>query len=147
MFRLLNFEPSSGFHRAVDEICVLLGYYTAYSGNTLPTFRDDLLVPTLGGQEIQEEKRSFDPVFLDPRRWDLQVVPNAGNEITTLRCLYPRRVRKSSSDYVTKLRKVYKRNSVNVYEILKFSVNKFSLIQVKVIKLPYKDYERQQFLR
>ena len=27
------------------EICALLGYYAAYGGNPLPTFRDKLLVP------------------------------------------------------------------------------------------------------
>ena len=29
----------SDFRRKVDEICALLGYYAAYSGNSLPTFR------------------------------------------------------------------------------------------------------------
>jgi len=32
--------------RDVDEICPLLGYYAAYSGNTLPTFPDILSVPS-----------------------------------------------------------------------------------------------------
>jgi hypothetical protein len=31
----------SGFRRDVDEICGLLGYYTASCGNYLPTFRDN----------------------------------------------------------------------------------------------------------
>ena len=30
------------FRREVDENCVLLGYYAASSGNSLPTFRDKL---------------------------------------------------------------------------------------------------------
>jgi hypothetical protein len=30
------------------EICALLGYYAARSGNFLPTFRDNLLVPSSG---------------------------------------------------------------------------------------------------
>jgi hypothetical protein len=34
----------SGFHREADEICVLLGYYAARSGNLLPTFRDNFSV-------------------------------------------------------------------------------------------------------
>jgi len=29
----------------VDEICAILGYYTDYSGNSLPTFQDILSVP------------------------------------------------------------------------------------------------------
>jgi len=34
----------TGFRRDVD-VCVLLGYYTT-SDNSLPTFRDNLLVPS-----------------------------------------------------------------------------------------------------
>ena len=33
-----------GFRREVDENCALQGYYAASSGNSLPTFRDDLSV-------------------------------------------------------------------------------------------------------
>jgi hypothetical protein len=36
-----------GFRRDVDEICGLLGYYTASCGNYLPTFRDNVSVPSL----------------------------------------------------------------------------------------------------
>ena len=36
----------SGFRRDVDEICVFLGYYAASSGNSLPTFQDNLSVPS-----------------------------------------------------------------------------------------------------
>jgi hypothetical protein len=36
----------SGFRREVDEICALLGYYTVHSVNFLPTFRDNLSVPS-----------------------------------------------------------------------------------------------------
>jgi hypothetical protein len=32
----------SGFSRDVDEICALLGYYAASSGNPLPTFRKNV---------------------------------------------------------------------------------------------------------
>jgi hypothetical protein len=35
----------SGFRPDADEICALLGYYTALSGNPLPTFRYNVLVP------------------------------------------------------------------------------------------------------
>jgi hypothetical protein len=35
----------SGFRRKVDEICALVGYYAAYGGNSLPTFRDNLSIP------------------------------------------------------------------------------------------------------
>ena len=33
----------SGFHHDVDENCAFLGYYAACSGNSSPTFRDNLL--------------------------------------------------------------------------------------------------------
>jgi hypothetical protein len=35
----------SGFRSEVDQICALPGYYAAYSGNSVPTFRDNLSVP------------------------------------------------------------------------------------------------------
>ena len=41
----------SGFHRQVDELCILLEYYAAYGGNSLPTFRDKPTSPILKGQE------------------------------------------------------------------------------------------------
>jgi hypothetical protein len=36
----------SGFCRQVDENCILLSYYAASSGNFLPTFRNNLAVPS-----------------------------------------------------------------------------------------------------
>ena len=36
----------SGFRTAVDQNCALLGYYTAVGANSLPTFRDNLSVPS-----------------------------------------------------------------------------------------------------
>ena len=45
----------SGFRRDVDEICALLGYYAASTGNLLPTFRDNLSAPIFKGQEVQED--------------------------------------------------------------------------------------------
>jgi hypothetical protein len=36
----------SGFRRDVDVICGLLGNYTASCGNYLPTFRDNVSVPS-----------------------------------------------------------------------------------------------------
>ena len=38
----------SGFRCEVKENCDLLGYYAAISGNFLPTFRDNLSVPSSG---------------------------------------------------------------------------------------------------
>jgi len=36
----------SGLHHEVDESRVLLGYYAASSSHLLPTFRDNLSVPS-----------------------------------------------------------------------------------------------------
>jgi len=36
----------SGLRCEVDEKCAVLGYYAASSGNTLPTFRNTLSVPS-----------------------------------------------------------------------------------------------------
>jgi hypothetical protein len=41
----------SGFRREVAEDCALLGCYVASSGNFLPTFRDNLSVPSSGFKE------------------------------------------------------------------------------------------------
>ena len=38
----------SGFRREVDENCDLLGYYAASSGNSLPTFWENLSIPSSG---------------------------------------------------------------------------------------------------
>jgi hypothetical protein len=41
----------SGFCHDVDKICTLLGYYAASNGNPLPTFRENISVPSFKGQE------------------------------------------------------------------------------------------------
>jgi hypothetical protein len=50
----------SGFRRDVDEICGLLGYYTASRGNYLPTFRDNVSVPS-SRVKIPSRKKNLDP--------------------------------------------------------------------------------------
>jgi hypothetical protein len=47
----------SGFRRDVDEICALLGYYAASTGNPLPTFRDNVLVPTSRVKKSMKKNR------------------------------------------------------------------------------------------
>jgi hypothetical protein len=44
-----------GFRREVDEICALLGYYEASSGNSLPMFRDNYR-PLLQGSRSTRRK-------------------------------------------------------------------------------------------
>jgi len=36
----------SGYRLDTDDICAILAYYAAYSGNSVPTFRDNLYVPS-----------------------------------------------------------------------------------------------------
>jgi len=43
IFQLPIFWVISGFRREVDETCALLDYYATSSGNSLPTFWDNLL--------------------------------------------------------------------------------------------------------
>jgi hypothetical protein len=50
----------SGFHRDADEACVLLGYNAAASSNHLPTFRDNVSVPS---SRVKKSKKSR---LLDP---------------------------------------------------------------------------------
>jgi hypothetical protein len=61
-----KFCVSSGFRREVNEICALLGCYSASSGNSLPTFRYNLSNTPFMGQ---------DSGILGPRRWGRSVVP------------------------------------------------------------------------
>jgi len=37
---------AAGFPRNVEEMCVLLGHYAALGGNSVPTFQDNLSVPS-----------------------------------------------------------------------------------------------------
>jgi len=66
----------SGYRRNVEHICALLGYHTAYSGNSLLTFRESLSVPSAG---IKKSR------FLDPWRWDRQFFPKLRWGVTILR--------------------------------------------------------------
>jgi len=51
----------TGFRHEVDETGVLLRHYAACSGNSLPTFRDNLSVPS-SRVKIQEDRQ---PLYLD----------------------------------------------------------------------------------
>jgi hypothetical protein len=46
----------SGFGRDTDEICPLLGYNAASSGNSLPTFRENVSVPS---SRVKKSKKLF----------------------------------------------------------------------------------------
>jgi len=45
----------SGVHSKVDGNCTLLSYYIASSGNFLPTFWDNLLVPSSGVKNPKQD--------------------------------------------------------------------------------------------
>jgi len=53
------------------NICAFLGYYTAYNGNFLPTFRDNPSVPS---SRVKVSKKK-------------KVVPKRRQGITTIHCL------------------------------------------------------------
>jgi hypothetical protein len=69
---------TADFRRDADEIYTLLRHYIAYSDNSLPTFRDNLSVPS------QRIKKS-DPNFLLTFRDNLSVPPSRviGKEAST----------------------------------------------------------------
>jgi hypothetical protein len=60
-------NPAGGMD---DEICALLGYYPVSSGNSLPTFRDNLSVPS--SRIKKSKKKAFLFGLLDPLRSDRQ---------------------------------------------------------------------------
>jgi hypothetical protein len=51
---------SSGFRLDTDDICAILGYYAAYSGNSVPTFRDNL------SDSFSKVKKSKNNELIDP---------------------------------------------------------------------------------
>jgi hypothetical protein len=62
----------SGFRRGVNEIFALLGCNAAYNGSQLPTFRDNLAVPSSA-------------VKLDIKEGTNRLSRNVGNYKSTLR--------------------------------------------------------------
>jgi hypothetical protein len=74
---MIKTDIISGFRCKVYENSVLLGYYATSSGNSIPTFRDNLSVPSSR---------------VNPWRWDRQVVPNLRQEIATIPCLTSRKI-------------------------------------------------------
>jgi hypothetical protein len=63
---------TSGYRRDVVEICALLGYYAMSCRNCLPTFQDNVSVPS-SGVRAQEKKKE--------KRWDRYVVPKRPHDI------------------------------------------------------------------
>jgi hypothetical protein len=51
----------SGFHRDVDDNCAILGYYATSNDNPLPTFRDNVSVPSSTVKEFLNFFELLDP--------------------------------------------------------------------------------------
>jgi hypothetical protein len=69
--RKIKYDPELGFRRDVDEICALLGYYAASSGNSVPTFRDNLSVPF---SKNRKSKKDFEFYLFNIHRGRYSVV-------------------------------------------------------------------------
>ena len=83
----------SGFRFAVNAICTLLGYNTAYGGNSYPTFRDNL----------------FDIATLED--WTVRSSRNVGKELPPYAALCPRRAQIPCKSHSTVHVRVIRRNS------------------------------------
>jgi len=46
----------SGFRREADWNCALLGCYAACSGDFVPTFRENLSIPSSGAKNLKENR-------------------------------------------------------------------------------------------
>jgi hypothetical protein len=87
-YKNLGLSVISGFRRDADEICALLGYKAASRGNFLPTFRDNVSVPS------SRVKNSKTPRFLDILTLDDgtdTLSRNVGKGLPLDAALYPRR--------------------------------------------------------
>jgi hypothetical protein len=71
----------SGFRREIDESCALLGCYAAISGNLLPKFQDNLLVPSSG---VKNPPLLDDFGFLSPEDGTDKLSRNVGKNIPLL---------------------------------------------------------------
>jgi len=60
--------------------CIFLGYYAASSGNFLPTFLNNISVPS-------SRVKNLDSWLLEPWTWGQQVVPKHWKGITTTYCI------------------------------------------------------------
>jgi hypothetical protein len=61
---IMNISVISGFGHNVHEICALPGYYAALNGTSVPTFRDNLSVPSSRVKKFK--KKGFLLERLDP---------------------------------------------------------------------------------
>jgi hypothetical protein len=84
----------SGFGRDTDKICALLEYNATSSDNPLPTFRENVLVPS------SRVKKSIFLEFLTLGDGTDRFSRNVGKGLTFNAALYPRRAQISLYDIV-----------------------------------------------
>jgi len=62
----------SGFGRGTNNICALLESYTAWIGNSVPTFLDNLSIPLTKASSPRRSSPSRNSSLgrLDPLQWD-----------------------------------------------------------------------------
>jgi hypothetical protein len=85
-----NYGQKFAISGEVDENCVLLGYYAASSGNSLPTFRNNITDSSSRkkNKKIRKRRRKKErKKEKKPRKWDQHVVPKRREGITTTRCV------------------------------------------------------------
>jgi len=135
--RALNFVIPcviSDFRCEENEILVLLGYYTAYNGNSLPTFRDNQ-------SHIQRSRipssRVHNPV-LDPWRWDPTSCPDTSvkyyrstlrksqKSVDVIMFLFQEKVRRKFKVTPVHNMKAYGENRVQFDSYLTLALRKFS---------------------
>ena len=76
------------------EICTLLGYYTAYGCNSLPTFRDNLSVPSSRSRNQRDYLN-----FLTLQDASNRLSQNVGKELLPYAAQYPRTAKLSSTSW------------------------------------------------
>jgi len=70
----LHYSENVKFQNCVvTENCALLGYYAATSGNFLPTFRDNLMVPSSGFKNPKESLQKL-PLRYNPEEHSSQLL-------------------------------------------------------------------------
>jgi hypothetical protein len=69
----------AGFRRDVEDICALLGYHAASSGSSVPTFRDNISIPS--SRAKKSKKKVFLRGLLDPYDGTDRLSRNVGTDL------------------------------------------------------------------
>ena len=86
MFNVHHISVIVGFRHEVDESCAFLGYYAAFSGNSLPKFRDNPSFPSSRVKNLA---------------WPLMMGPIGCPEVSVRNCRYTlRNIAEERSSYL-----------------------------------------------